>query len=365
MKKTLIYIIMIILWALTMSANVKQVVNPDNPTKGTWDLKPVEVWEITEAGDTTLSYPSFTVSRDGTLCVWDWKNKESYLFDSKGTFKKTFGKRGEGPGEMRYHLNSYFIGDRLITADANRLHYFTKDGVFVKSAPHLYWQYEPRFFIDENRFIAAPSGNLPGGKGLITLCDLENNKKKVVDEFTIKDAKRGRGPGLSLIGLSPSLVMDVDRASGTFYHGTGNRFEIHASNPEGLIFLTFSVKRDRRKISFQTRVKEIKIMDPSAPAKELAKHLPDELVYFHKIQAMDGLVYVFEGNFGINWPNQPIDIFSKDGKYLYRATFTPPEGTHIYFSSHCIQIVKEFLYVVLEDEEGDVKIAKYKILLPR
>jgi hypothetical protein len=66
--------------------------------------EPREVWAITTAGSDTLSRPEFVVAADGTLCVWDWKNKSSYIFDNKGKFKKTFGKRGEGPGEILIFL---------------------------------------------------------------------------------------------------------------------------------------------------------------------------------------------------------------------------------------------------------------------
>lgn len=365
-KKTLIYIILIILWTMILNADVKHIdvkhiVNQDKSLKGSWNLRPEKVWEITAAGDKAFSYPSFTVSDEGTLCVWDWKNKESYIFGPDGKYIKTFAKRGEGPGEMPMHLNSFFAGKRLVAAAPNRLHYFTHNGEYVKSVPHPYFRLEILAFIDENRFIGAPVTNLPGGVGAITLREPEGKRGHILGEFSLKEAGTGKRPRISLVGLSPALVLGYDREEDMIYYGTSGRYTIHAANLEGIAKHKFSLKRARRKISFETKVEKLKIIDPSAPAKDLAKQLPGELVYFHRIQVQNGLVYVFMANLGMNWPEQIIDIFSRDGKYLYRTGFVPPEGWHIYFSTHCILVWKKFLYVVLEDEDGEVKIAKYKI----
>jgi len=78
----------------------------------------------------------------------------------------------------------------------------------------------------------------------------------------------------------------------------------------------------------------------------------------------NGLIYVLNGNFGTHWDNQPMDIFSPDGTYLYRTIFTPAKGEHIYFASHCILLKDGHLYVILEDDEGEVKISKYRIIYP-
>jgi hypothetical protein len=78
----------------------------------------------------------------------------------------------------------------------------------------------------------------------------------------------------------------------------------------------------------------------------------------------NGLVYVFQDNFGINWDNQQIDIFSPEGKYLYRSVIKPDNGSHIYFSPNNFLIKNGHMYAVLEDGEGEIVIVKYKITLP-
>ncbi len=362
MKKLLIIFVLVVFFVSLVSGAGK--VNPDKPLKGEWDLKPVKVWTINEAGNDTLSRPEIVVAKDGTLCAWDWKNRLSYLFDDTGKFKKTFGKRGEGPGEMRWHLNTFFTGDKMVTADMDRLHFFTKDGEYLKSEVSMFGLAEPLFFLDENEFISGTVSRFMDGKGEITRVNLKTGKKKTVKEFdAVKKSKR-RGPTLSLIGLSPMVVTAYDHENGKIYYGISNSYVIHSIDMDGNLLDTFSLERERKTISMEAKIKEIKIMDPSGPVKDIAKHLPDKLVHFHRMQVENGLIYVFTGNFGIHWENQQIDIFSPDGKYLYRTVFKPVDGENIYFAVHCIQIRNNHLYVILEDDDGEVKIVKYKINLP-
>jgi hypothetical protein len=368
MKTFLISLILIILVTVMLYPGVKDVklkVNPDKPLKGEWDFKPTKVRAITEAGKDTFSRPEIAVSRDGTLCVWDWKNKLSYIFNSEGEFRKSFGKRGEGPGEMRWHLNSLFIGDKLITVDIDRLHYFTKNGEFIKSVPGQLSRLEPHFFINENEFISAAPFNYPEGTSRITHVNLKTGKKNTIQELRDPTKKQRReGPNFTLVGLSPVIVTAYDYDSHRLYYGVSHSYVIHAVDLKGNVLDSFSVEREKKKISLEAKVRELVLMDPSGPHKEIAKRLPDEIVYFHRIQMVNGLIYVFVGNFGIHWENQQIDIFSPGGKYLYRAQFKPAEGLNIYFSSNCILFQGDYLYVVLEDEDGEVMIVKYKIELP-
>jgi hypothetical protein len=96
----------------------------------------------------------------------------------------------------------------------------------------------------------------------------------------------------------------------------------------------------------------------------LVKTFPDEITYFYKIEEFNGLIFVYVPDPlhalpGHQNPKQ-IDIFSPGGKYLYMAHFTIEEN----WKPLATVINKGFLYVVQEDEEGDLKLAKYQISLP-
>jgi hypothetical protein len=344
-----------------------RVVNPDKPLKGDWDFKLKKVWTLNKAGDDVFAGPGMAVSDDGTLCVRDWKNKAYYLFSSTGDLKKTFAKQGEGPGEVKwYAFSSFSIKDTFILTDMDRFHYFTKEGEFVKSVRGGFFQYEPHLFIDENEYMAAPTCNLPGGKGEITHVNLKTGEKKIIKEFSVSRERlpQGRHP-ICLFGLTPMIRMGYDYENQKLYYGINNSYVINAADLNGNILDTFSVERERRKISTETIKKELETFYPAGSTSEALKGLPREITHFRKIQVIDGLIYVFADNFGVHWENQQIDIFSPDGKYLYRSVINPEKGSEIYFSVDNHVIKDSHLYIILEDETGEIVITKYRIELPR
>ena len=186
----------------------------------------------------------------------------------------------------------------------------------------------------------------------------------MIGEFSLPRAGAG-GTGVKLIGLTPMIITGYDYDNDKLYYGVNDAYEIHVTRLNGKVLNTFSVKRQKKPVANETLRKQIKLIDASAPVNEIIKQLPREITYFHRISVHKGYVLVFEGDFGTNWESQSIDIFSLDGKYLYRTVFRPGQGANIYYTSTGSILVKsDYLYVVLEDDEGEVVIAKYRIQLP-
>jgi len=217
-------------------------INKDLPLKGAWNLEPTLLWSITTAGNDTFSRPEIAVANDGTLCVWDWTNRTSYLFDTAGKFKKAFGKRGEGPGEMRWHLNTFFTNTKMITVDIDRLHFFTMDGTYLHSAVSIFDLAEPLFFLSENDFITGTVSHFTNGKGKISYVNLKTKKKKTIKEFTAltKDTQTN-SPQITLVGVSPMVVTSYEPTTQKLYYGINNTYTIHTINLEGKNPDTFSL----------------------------------------------------------------------------------------------------------------------------
>ncbi|MCP5106417.1 MAG: hypothetical protein GY950_23735, partial [bacterium] len=127
---------------------------------------------------------------------------------------------------------------------------------------------------------------------------------------------------------------------------------------------TFSLEREKRKLSEKELKKGLGTIDPGGPVSQAIPLLPKEITHFRKIQVINGLVYVFTDNFGVYREKQQIDIFSRDGTYLYRSILKPGKGSKIYFSPNNFLIKKGHMYVVSEDEAGEIVITKYKAALP-
>jgi hypothetical protein len=185
MKAKFIFLGVLILFSFVDAANIE---NPDKPLKGVWDFKPEKVWEIDKAGDEVFARPGdLEFADDGTVFLHDYKLNATYIFDNKGKFKKAFGHKGEGPGEVKQHRMSYFVNDKFIVVDSHRLHYFKKTGEYIKSVPNNYFQKPPHVFLNEDEFIYAPLtiASLPGNKGKIALYNLKSGKEKVLKEFSV------------------------------------------------------------------------------------------------------------------------------------------------------------------------------------
>jgi hypothetical protein len=362
---------------LSIMVLCSDVKNPDKPLKGQWDFKLKKVWERDRAGDAVFSrLASLLVSDYGFIYFRDSQTNKTHIFNTNGKYIKFFASRGEGPGEIKHHMSAYLVGNKFIIADFDRLHYFTKDGGFIKSAKNLFFQRRPAFFIDENEFISAPikvSFMQSINKGPIKRVNLKTGEDKVISEFQVFEAgdirhdRSSHRPAKMVIAVGLSPLMTIGQGSGKFYHGISNLYKIYVADMEGKHLFSFSVDRKRQKISREHK-KQIFSANrrlEEDEVKQLVKTFPDEITYFYKIEEINGLIFVYVPDplhaiEGHQNPKQ-IDIFSPGGKYLYRAHLNIEQS----WKPLSTIINKDFLYVILEDEEGDLKLAKYQISLPR
>ena len=73
--------------------------------------------------------------------------------------------------------------------------------------------------------------------------------------------------------------------------------------------------------------------------KKLLKGLPGETTYFSQIEIHNGLLYVYVSDMERR-NSQQIDIFSLDGKYLYRSFIRVPEALLISINPF---IIKDYI----------------------
>jgi hypothetical protein len=94
--------------------------------------------------------------------------------------------------------------------------------------------------------------------------------------------------------------------------------------------------------------------------RTLAKQLPNEETYFSLIEEHNGLIYLYAWKFFMK-NTQQIDIFSPEGKYLYRKIIK----VEPIYKIGCMPVIdKDYVYLGLEDEDGEITLNKYEITLP-
>jgi len=102
------------------------------------------------------------------------------------------------------------------------------------------------------------------------------------------------------------------------------------------------------------------ILAPVDLLKRLAKTVPNRMTHFSNIEKHNGLFYVFTSYYGRD-NTQRIDIFTPAGQYLYRAFIKVDEEYEIITTP----VIKNgHVYMVLEDDDGNQSLSKYKIELP-
>ncbi len=371
-------LVALIVFSFYLSSEVK---NPDKPLKGDWDFKLKKVWEVRAAGKNVFArVDGIVTANNGALIVFDSKKGINHIFSNEGKYITSFGPRGEGPGEIRDQEHSFFVNDRIVIPDINKIHYFATDGSHIKSVVIKGRRHRPSFFLNENEFVTATviPQDAPDGIGDISIIDVGSGKRTIIKKFSIfKGGTAGKGAHeihLVVNALTPMMIFGYDHNSSPrskrFYYGMSDTYMINVANISGKVLDSFSLDRKKRKISTEAKKVRFKRLYQSEPADvvdKLIKSLPDEATYFNRIEIIDGLIYVFEPYLEYYTRHQQVDIFSQEGKYLFRAFIKPGENLNIIFSHFNNFVIKNgHLYIVLEDEykEGEILIAKYKIVLP-
>jgi hypothetical protein len=154
--------------------------------------------------------------------------------------------------------------------------------------------------------------------------------------------------------------------------GKNDIYKINSLDFNGNENFCFSIFNRTRKLITQ-KIKEKKAdkmmkdfkglsQDPKMIKKWLIKKMPDYFTFFKNIYIdKKGLVLVYVENFNkLNC--QEFDVFSPDGKYIYKSRIKFPKDTII--KGNGVVFNKNSIIVFLEDSEGNSKLIKYKIKLP-
>lgn len=369
--KTVILLVIVLLFLFCLRADI---INPDRPEKGDWNFKMEKLWEVNRAGGEVIGQPlQVLVAENGNIVVYDAKFGTNRLFAPEGKYITSFGKRGEGPGEIKNQAWMYAAAGKLLVPDGGKVHYLNEDGTYDQSLKKPFGL-NAVFFLNEFEFIAAPLTlfQMTGGKARISRYNLKNHEEKTIADFNVFEGGMGSSGkqvyNVIMPGLSP--MMTVGYHDGRLYYGMNNSYTVHMCDLEGKPLGEFSLKRKKRLVSIAEKKKRFENSQlPDDALKQIVDSLPDEIACFDRIEVHNGLIFVFVADLE-HWKDsgrkpKQIDIFSPEGKYFYRSFLRFEEGSHLFSTPFCnIALGKDYLIVALEDNEGEVKLFKYHIVLP-
>jgi hypothetical protein len=359
------------LFLIAVSLLLAEIKNADKPIKGKWDFNPAKVWEIDSVGADVFGVPAnMQVSDEGHLYVYDREYRKNYIFDSDGNFIKTYGIKGEGPGEARDQGSLFLVDDKILIVDVGRIHYFRLDGTYLRSVVNSLYSRRPVLFLSEHEFLAVPLGvfEAPDFSAQIKRINLESSRETIIADFEIFEGGIGRAGKMvgSLIvpGITP--LMTVGYGNGRLYYGRSDSYKIQVADLSGNLLSTFSIDRKKKKVPEDVKKKyfgRYSSMRKQA-LDQIIETTPDEATFFSRIETHGGLIFVFVPDISRH-NRQQIDIFSPDGKYLYRGNLSVDDDLTMMEPQISNPYIKdEFLYVAVMDRNDNVKIIKYKISLP-
>ncbi len=358
--------LVVVLFSFCLAAG-QSVENSDKPERGNWDFKAEPVWEIDSAGGNVLvNVTSVAVGDDHSVYLMDRKHEKIFVLDKNGKFKRTIGKKGEGPGEYKMLFHFILMDNTIIVPDMGVFHYFNTDGSYVESIkPGLSFIF-PMVMLDKYRFLYEKSSDEKDKKrDTLTLFDLKKNKgTELLNTVYVKPSTASSG------NMRLSIKMDGNIAAydgKDFYFGKGSDYQIKKMDLTGKVLMTFSLT-GRKKIRVTDAMKRKKYEKivfnggkmPKKMVDQLIRNEPDFAPYFNRFRINGGLLFVSLVE-PTNNSAKTYDIFSKSGKYLYRAKFNLPEG---YILMNRPVFKGNFVYVFVEDDEGEGKLIKFRIRMP-
>lgn len=377
-KNILIVLLLFFLLSTFSPVFAAEVANKDKPKKGDWDFNLTKVWELENInGEVFGGIGTITSDDSGTLYVIDYKRSKIYILDKNGKFVSAFGKRGEGPGEIKQMGRCFLTDNKLLFPDGSRMHYFSPKGKYIetKVIPN---KLRPREMMNDNIIISVPFINWedPKAKGKFSIYNIHKKEEKLLFEFsTFKKGivRESSGDNTSTFSystsyLTPMMSVDYQPKTKRLYFGMTNQYKITVRDlgdvlkgGKGKNTLVFSVDREKKSVPKGFKDKLLENIDwPDRIKKQIKKGFPDVLTDFIGFRAdRRGYIYVYHNEPYVEH-RRTMDIFSPGGFYLYKGAIAVEEG----YSMGRTHWNGDNLYLVSEDEDGELKLTKYKIKLP-
>ena len=295
---------------------------------------------------------SVQVDEEDNIYVLDSKEVCVKVFDSNGKHVRTFGKRGQGPGEIQLPTRMYLVaGKEILIYDVgnSRLSYFSLDGKCLREIST-----GKHFF---SRAIPDSKGNIitqlliPGDKLVYEVKKFDSNLNPIM---TIGSIEEERIPSV-LNMVTPTFNVRVMKNDNIVW-GYPTNYEIYIVSPEGKTLR--KIVKDYKPVKITEKDKEKLIKDsfgdqgiPPGYKLEFPKNY---YPYYFFIYGDDGRIYVRtyekdkEGNF-------KYDVFDPEGRYI--ADFSLPEIDFMYVVKN-----NKMYSMVWEDEKGIPVVKRYSVV---
>jgi hypothetical protein len=323
------------------------------------------------------------VGPNAYLYVLDAGDGTVKVFDDTGVHVRSFGRRGQGPGEMQRPERLAVTADRVIVNDIRnaRLSVWDLHGVHIADYRSSDPMWRPHVLIGTPGAVVASITdfrNAPGEthRQLIKLLAEDGQERGIIADLP-RDGTHRLIPGGEI----------TERRAASF---NGTRAEVDTNGRPrvaladgGAVFVSASMDYVIESMGFdgsvrwRLRVAQPKLEFPQRPWRlGSGGTLPEEnMVRPAHLPAIWGMNSDGQGNLYVaprlseQWgPSLPVDVYSPTGDRLWTGIVpTPAIWTETAYGGAAIlwnAAFGDFVYVVEETAEGDPEIQQYRISLP-
>jgi hypothetical protein len=338
--------------------NVKHIMNnkKPNPPKGALvKMTLTEEYSIggAEKDEEVFSESIFiTVDDKENIYVLDMKLNNVKVFDNSGTYIRTFGKQGQGPGELNMPIGIQVTpnGELMVEEVLNRrLSFFTPEGEFLRSTSTA-----DKTSLTGLRF--GPEGSMVGRELVLAENKMEWYVKKydadlneifTVDKVDFPNILQGKINPFDLM-----IVFDLDK-NGNIIYGTSKEYEIKFINPAGTHVKSISKEYDPIKITEEDK-KEILSRIPETGGISV-KDMIEFPKYYPAFQNFTidekGRIFVRTFEKGKKEGEYICDIFDPEGRFISQI---PLKANPALWKNNK-------LYATEESDEGYILIKCFKV----
>ena len=340
---------------------IKVVTSPEEPKYGVFAFDLEEDLAIGDVNDEDYFFPrpvTLNVDNDGNIYVCDGGNRRVQKYEKNGTYVRTIGRQGQGPGEYMFPSRLFLddLGNPCVS-DSRSLLYYDKDGVFQEKI-QLKGFYSILIPGPKGTFLGTtqPSGRTEGG-AKTSIIQIGQNGEPIltVAEYPVNYSKSLKA---IVIHWYSNRTVLAQRTPESFYYGFPSEYKINVADSNGSTIFIFAKEEMPQSISGEEKEitkKEGLFLVSGTKDREKATVFPDHRPFFSRFFSDDtGHLFVIQSKSILERDDKTslVDVFSMEGIYLYQMNwpFIPA------------LIKKGFFYEVRVDEEiGDVKVIRHKI----
>lgn len=340
---------------------IQVVYNPKNPSPLPGTPKQIIVKEELCIGDEEgmedfvfSQIKSVQIDEEENIYVADSKEVCVKVFDKSGKHIRTFGKKGQGPGEIQRLLRMHlFAGKEILIYDTGnrRLSFYSLDGKFLREIPTV------KYYLERT---------IPDSKGNI-ITHRTYRSDKFVNE--IKKFDSNLNPILTIetkeVEITPYVINMMNPNFNVRVMTNDNivwgypldfKYEIVVFSPEGKRIRKIVKDYDPVKIAEEEKEEMIKntFRGREVPPQFKLNFPESYFPYYYFVCGDEGRIYVRtyernkEGNFRY-------DVFNPEGRYIAKFYFSELDLI-------CLIRKNKIYSMIWEDERGIPVVKRYRII---